>query len=59
MLGHLSFGVADLERAIAFYDVALALLGLTRVWTNPRAAGYEPPGRSGLLALNPPPPGRP
>src|SRR6516225_11815902 len=28
MLGHLSFGVADLERAIAFYEAALAPLGL-------------------------------
>jgi len=24
MLGHLSFGVSDLERAITFYDAALA-----------------------------------
>jgi catechol 2,3-dioxygenase-like lactoylglutathione lyase family enzyme len=30
MLGHVSFGVSDLERAIAFYDAALAPLGLTR-----------------------------
>src|SRR5258708_39617921 len=51
MLGHLSFGVADLERAIAFYDAALAPLGLTRVWTNSRAAGYGLPGRGDLLAL--------
>jgi catechol 2,3-dioxygenase-like lactoylglutathione lyase family enzyme len=64
MLGHLSFGVSDLERAIAFYDAALAPLGLTRVWTNVRAAGYGPPGRGDLLALkqqsapvNPPGPG--
>jgi catechol 2,3-dioxygenase-like lactoylglutathione lyase family enzyme len=58
MLGHLSFGVANLERAIAFYDAALAPLGLTRVWTNPRAAGYGPPGRGDRLALNPRLPGR-
>ena len=51
MLGHLSFGVSDLERAIAFYDAALAPLGLTRVWTTPNAAGYGPPGAGDLLAL--------
>jgi catechol 2,3-dioxygenase-like lactoylglutathione lyase family enzyme len=51
MLGHLSFGVADLERAIAFYDAALTPLGLTRVWTNPSAAGYGYPGGGDLLAL--------
>jgi catechol 2,3-dioxygenase-like lactoylglutathione lyase family enzyme len=51
MLGHLSFGVSDLERAIAFYDAALAPLGLTRVWTKTDAAGYGPLGRGDLLAL--------
>jgi catechol 2,3-dioxygenase-like lactoylglutathione lyase family enzyme len=35
MLGHLSFGVSDLKRSIAFYDAALAPLGLVHVWTNP------------------------
>jgi catechol 2,3-dioxygenase-like lactoylglutathione lyase family enzyme len=51
MLGHLSFGVSDLERAMAFYDAALAPLGLKRVWTKSDAAGYGPPGRGDLLAL--------
>jgi len=51
MLGHVSFGVFDLDRAVAFYDAALAPLGLIRVWTNPNAAGYGPPGRGDLLAL--------
>jgi catechol 2,3-dioxygenase-like lactoylglutathione lyase family enzyme len=51
VLGHLSFGVADLERTIAFYDIALAPLGLTRVWTNPAAAGYGYPGGGDLLAV--------
>jgi catechol 2,3-dioxygenase-like lactoylglutathione lyase family enzyme len=51
MLGHLSFGVSDLDRAMAFYDAALAPLGLTRVWTKIDAAGYGPPGRGDLLAL--------
>src|SRR5258708_16737828 len=51
VLGHISFGVADLERSIVFYDAALAPLGLTRVWTNPNAAGYGYPGKGDLLAL--------
>jgi catechol 2,3-dioxygenase-like lactoylglutathione lyase family enzyme len=51
MLGHLSFGVFGLERAIAFYDAALAPLGLVRVWAHERGAGYGPPGRGDLLAL--------
>ena len=40
MLGHLSFGVADFARAIAFYDAALAPLGYVRVWTTEKQAGY-------------------
>jgi len=51
VLGHLSFGVADLKRAIAFYDIALAPLGLIRVWTNPTAAGYGYPGGGDILAV--------
>ena len=51
MLGHVSFGVSDLERSVAFYDAALAPLGLTRVWTNPDAVGYGYPGQGDLLAL--------
>ena len=51
MLGHLSFGVADLQRAIAFYDAVLAPLGFVRVWTSEMQAGYGPPGGDDKLAL--------
>jgi catechol 2,3-dioxygenase-like lactoylglutathione lyase family enzyme len=51
MLGHLSFGVADLARAIAFYDAALAALGYVRVWRTESAAGYGTPGGNDRLAL--------
>jgi len=51
MLGHVSFGVSDLDRATAFYDAALAPLGMTRVWTTPKAAGYGRPGGGDLFAL--------
>lgn len=44
MLGHLSFGVADLQRAQHFYDAALAPLGYVRLWQNERGAGYGPVG---------------
>ena len=51
MLGHLSFGVADLRRAMAFYDAALAPLGYVRVWTTETQAGYGLPGGGDRLAL--------
>jgi|SRR5580700_10675064 len=51
MLGHLSFGVLDLDRSMAFYDAVLAPLGLTRIWTKEGAAGYGLPGRGDIFAL--------
>jgi catechol 2,3-dioxygenase-like lactoylglutathione lyase family enzyme len=51
MLGHLSFGVSDLQRAIAFYDAVLAPIGFVRVWTSEKQAGYGPPGGGDKLAL--------
>ncbi|WP_035054905.1 VOC family protein [Andreprevotia chitinilytica] len=40
MLHHVSFGVANLERAAAFYDATLAALGYIRVFANETAIGY-------------------
>lgn len=52
MLSHASFGVANLERAIAFYDPVLAALGYVRVWVHEgKAAGYGAPGGQDQLAL--------
>ena len=51
MLGHLSFGVADLARAMAFYDAALAPLGYVRLWSRSDQAGYGLPGGNDKLAL--------
>ena len=57
MLHHLSLGVADIERAAAFYDAALAPLGYVRVWEDIRpgepdqAVGYGLPGGGDKLAL--------
>jgi len=51
LLDHISLGTADLQRAIAFYDAALAPLGVVRVWTAVDAAGYGPPGGDDRIAL--------
>lgn len=57
MLHHISFGVADIERAARFYDTALAPLGYVRVWDDIRpgepdqAVGYGAPGGGDKLAI--------
>jgi catechol 2,3-dioxygenase-like lactoylglutathione lyase family enzyme len=51
VLGHLSFGVADLDKAAAFYDGVLAALGYVRVWNNSDGVGYGEPGQNDKLAL--------
>jgi len=44
---HISIGVADLGRSVAFYDATLAPLGHIRLWRTSRAAGYGPTGFGG------------
>ena len=51
VLSHLSFGVADLAKATAFYDGVLAALGYVRVWSNEDGAGYGAAGGNDKLAL--------
>jgi catechol 2,3-dioxygenase-like lactoylglutathione lyase family enzyme len=43
MLSHVSLGVKDLPRAMAFYDAVLAPLGYVRLWTAVDGLGYGPP----------------
>ena len=43
MLGHVSIGVQDLERAARFYDAALLELGYVRLWTGADGLGYGEP----------------
>ena len=50
ILGHISFGVADLERTGRFYDAVLKPLGWPRAWTTPRGIGFGVAGQ-GELAL--------
>ena len=40
MFDHVSIGVADMNRAKAFYDAALAPLGYTRLSDGETSAGY-------------------
>ena len=47
MFDHLSVGVADLDRAAAFYDAALAPLGFVRLAHNARSVCYGPEGFKG------------
>src|SRR2546422_10882267 len=49
MLGHVSLGVRDLERAARFYDAILSSLGYVRLWTGKSGLGYGPPGQGEKL----------
>jgi catechol 2,3-dioxygenase-like lactoylglutathione lyase family enzyme len=40
MIDHVSLAVSDLERAVAFYQQALAPLGLMRLVTRPAMVGF-------------------
>jgi catechol 2,3-dioxygenase-like lactoylglutathione lyase family enzyme len=51
LLNHLSIGVADLARGIAFYDAVMATLGGSRVFTGPVSVGYGPNPDKEDLAL--------
>lgn len=51
MIDHISFGVSDLPRAVAFYDAVLQPLGYKRVWTIKGAAGYGIDGANEFFAI--------
>lgn len=51
MLHHLSLAVTDLERAAAFYDAALGVLGFVRAWSYDTAIGYGRPGGGDKFAI--------
>jgi catechol 2,3-dioxygenase-like lactoylglutathione lyase family enzyme len=40
MIDHVSVGVRELERAVRFYEAALAPLGLSRLVTRPATVGF-------------------
>jgi catechol 2,3-dioxygenase-like lactoylglutathione lyase family enzyme len=51
VLSHLSFSVADLAKAAAFYDGVLGALGYVCAWSNEDGVGYGVPGGNDKLAL--------
>ncbi len=51
MLGHVSFGVRDLERAGRFYDAVMMPVGWVRLWTDPKGLGYGRPNGNDKLAI--------
>lgn len=46
MLDHVTIGVSDIERAKAFYDAALAPLGIGRLYSDGAAYGYGSDGKA-------------
>ncbi len=52
MLAHVSIGVRQLDRALRFYDTALATLGYQRHYTNNEGAGYGPDRHNIQLWVN-------
>ena len=52
MLAHVSIGVRQLDRALRFYDAALATLGYQRHYTFNEGAGYGPDRHRIQLWLN-------
>lgn len=44
MIGYVTLGTNDLERAAAFYDEVLALLGGKQIWKNDRGIGWGAKG---------------
>jgi len=54
MFSHITIGTNDIGKAKAFYDAALAPLGLTALAAFPEAVGYGPAGgRPQLWVLKP------
>jgi catechol 2,3-dioxygenase-like lactoylglutathione lyase family enzyme len=51
VIDHISVAVSDLQRSIEFYDAALVPLGITRLWTVARAAGYGHGGADEFFAI--------
>ena len=51
MLGHISLGVRDLQRATRFYDAVLSALGYVRLWTGEGGVGYGASGQGEKLNI--------
>jgi catechol 2,3-dioxygenase-like lactoylglutathione lyase family enzyme len=51
MIGYVTIGTNDFERAASFYDALLAPLGMKRLMQTPRVIHYGKPGKLGTLAV--------
>jgi catechol 2,3-dioxygenase-like lactoylglutathione lyase family enzyme len=51
MIDHISIGVLDLKRSVAFYDEVLRTLGYVRLWIDDDAAGYGVDGHDEAFAI--------
>ncbi|HSC19332.1 MAG TPA: VOC family protein [Rhizomicrobium sp.] len=59
MIGYVTLGTNDFEKAKTFYDKALAALGAGRTMTMDRIQGYGVKGSPAMLAVCKPYDGRP
>ena len=53
MIGYVTVGTNDLERAVAFYDALLAELEIKKMWANERRAAWGDPRVQALLVTKP------
>src|SRR6185295_5731691 len=51
MLGYVTIGTNDFEKSKAFYEKALAGLGVRKTLTNDRMQGFGVKGQPGMLAI--------
>jgi catechol 2,3-dioxygenase-like lactoylglutathione lyase family enzyme len=51
MIGHVSLGVNDLPRALAFYDTVFRPLNFVHVWEDAGGVGFSRPGGKEHFAL--------
>lgn len=42
MIGYVTLGTADLERAVSFYDELLGTIGISRLWKHGSMAAWGP-----------------
>lgn len=51
MIGYITIGTSDLDRAIAFYDALLASIGIQRLWHHGDMAAWGPSRAETALCL--------
>ena len=59
MIGYVTLGTNNLERAAGFYDALLAELGAKRLWSSPRGIGWGVNMQTPSLAVMSPFDGQP